>query len=90
LFFPSDCITSVEPGAFTVCIRCREILRFNDELQLQQLTIGDLRDLARDRSTFVDLLRWRLYLLVEQLNDKTCDIADGLPRRREVHGSERI
>ena len=37
-----------EPGAYTVCGLCGHLMAFTNELQLRNLTMHELRELARD------------------------------------------
>lgn len=56
----------VSPGDFTVCLTCREILRFDDQLRLHKLNESDWLDLTYHKQLFIDLLRWRLQILMNE------------------------
>ena len=59
------------PGGFTVCLACREIIRFNDnQRQLRILEEDDWMELAADKKLFAAMLRWRLHILVDQLKEQ--------------------
>lgn len=57
----------ISPGNFMVCFSCREIIRFNHQLQLVELKERDWLDLFHQKDLFVAMLRWRMRLLVDQL-----------------------
>lgn len=56
----------VSPDDFTVCLTCREILRFDQNLKLRELCERDWLDLTKHRDLFVALLQWRLRILMDQ------------------------
>lgn len=65
----------VSSGDFTVCLSCREIIRFDDQLQLVQLTDQDWSELARQKALLTAMLQWRMYLLGRRLNKGECDVS---------------
>ena len=74
-FGPDDDVVTtaglpVSPGDFTVCLTCREIIRFNAQLQLKKLRCPDWLDLCEEKNLFVAMLRWRLHILVDQLKEQ--------------------
>ena len=70
----------IRPGDFTVCPSCREIVRFNKELQLKKMCGCDWLDLCQDRELFVGLLRWRMQIFIDQLREQSIGHSvDGIP-----------
>ena len=77
---------NVHPGDFTVCLICRAIIRSNNRLQLRILEENDWLELAADKKLFAPILRWRLRILIDQLNQlkrqKLGYSDDGIPGSR--------
>ena len=70
----------IRPGNFTVCLTCREIIRFNSRLELKTLEEDDWLDLAADKKLLTAMLRWRMRILMNQLKEQKLDhSADGIP-----------
>ena len=60
----------ISPGNFTVCLTCRKIVRFNEELQLKEMCCCDWLDLCQNKDLFVAILRWQMRILLDQLNEQ--------------------
>lgn len=60
----------ISSGDFTVCLTCRETIRFNDQLQLRKLNCQDCWNLIENRDLFIGLLRWRMQILLDQLKEQ--------------------
>ena len=56
----------ISHGDFTVCLDCREIIRFGPNLQLLAMCPYDWLELTKDKELFVAMLRFRLHLLVNR------------------------
>jgi hypothetical protein len=76
----------IHPGDFTVCLKCREIIRFDKHLALQELSEHDWWELVRQKELFIAMLQWRLHLLVEELKaaqrEQTSTHGFGIPGSR--------
>lgn len=80
-------------GDFTICLNCREIIRFNSQLQLHALTQEDWLELIEEKELFVAMMHFRLHLLTTQIKRGTHEFdhsADGLSRVGEVNSCEGI
>ena len=58
----------VSPGDYTVCLTCREIIRFDVQLRLRKMNCQDWLDLSREKAMFIGMLRWRMRILLDQLD----------------------
>ncbi len=73
----------VSPGDFTVCPTCREIIRFDGQLQLKKMYCQDWLDLCQDKELFVVMFRWRMRIFADQLKEqKLGHSVDGIPGSR--------
>lgn len=60
----------IGPGDFTVCLSCREIIRFDNQLHLVRLKDQDWSELFRQKCLLTAMLQWRMRLLTNHLKEQ--------------------
>lgn len=73
----------VSPGDFTVCLSCREFIRFDKQCCLRIMSKIDWNELAVNKELFIAMFQWRQRILLDQLREQTLGrIANGISRIR--------
>ncbi len=70
---------NIDDGDFTVCLDCREIIRFDSSLKLRAMEEHDWLDLIKEKELFVAMLRFRLHLLISRGKNESTNPPNGIP-----------